>query len=142
MARDCDISHNTKSMQERIFRLAQRDFGLNLTAIHADSGIPYSTLRSYAGHSGEPSEMPVSALVRLIGVIPDHLLSLLLPDGRMIVRVPQELNHDEACDAMQEYLTDKAHAHRPDSECGPAIGPNEDAALRAKLVVVSERIAA
>jgi hypothetical protein len=61
MAHDCTISQQTKATQERIFRIALRD-GLTLKAISLDSGIPYSTIRSYAGHNGEPAEMPVSAL--------------------------------------------------------------------------------
>ena len=132
MATVNDISHGTKEMQERIFRIAQRN-GLTLKAISLDSGIPYSTLRGYAGHSGEPCEMPVSALVRLIGVIPDELLSLLLPDGHAIVRVPESIDHDEIAAAFHDYLTAKEQAHRPDSPGGREIVDCEDNVLRGKF---------
>jgi hypothetical protein len=141
MASDGSISHCTKATQERIFRIAQRD-GLTLKAISLDSGIPYSTLRSYAGHNGETAEMPVSALYKLVGVIPDELLSLLLPEGRMILAVRQDVDHYEAAKAMHDYLECKDGAHHPDSECGPAIGPGEDQTLRAKLTVIQGSAAA
>src|SRR5687767_151425 len=67
MATDSEIPHCTKTTQERIFRIAQRQ-GLTLKAISLDSGIPYSTLRGYAGNNGETAEMPVSALCKLAGV--------------------------------------------------------------------------
>lgn len=132
MARDNDI----RATQERIFRIALRG-ELTLKAISLDSGIPYNTLRSYAGHNGETAEMPVSALRKLIGVIPDELLSLLLPDGRSIVQVPENIDHNEIADAMVGYLARKQEAHRPDSECGPAIGPTEHRDLTCKLIVVT-----
>lgn len=133
MATNNDISHTTKATQERIFRIAQRQ-GLTFKAISLDSGIPYSTLRGYAGHSGEPCEMPVSALVRLIGVVPDELLSLLLPDGHAICRVPDKLDHDEIADAFADYLHTKNAAHHPDSPAGRDIADCERDALDAKVV--------
>jgi hypothetical protein len=64
--------------QTRIFRLAERDYGLSLKAISVESGIPYNTIRSYNGHNGAPVAMPLTALLKLVGVIPDDLLSHLL----------------------------------------------------------------
>ena len=125
------ISH--KDTQERIFRLAQRG-GLTLKAISLDSGIPYSTLRSYAGNNGETAEMPVSALSKLAGIVPDELLSLLLPDGRAIVQVPENIDLDEISAAMRDYIDAKERAHHPESEAGREIGPGEDATLRNKVV--------
>lgn len=135
MTHESDISHRTREMQERIFRIAARQ-GLTLKAISLDSGIPYSTLRGYAGNHGDTAEMPVSALCKLIGVIPDELLSLLLPAGRLIVQAPDDINHDEIADAMVSYLADKQKAHHPESECGPAIGPTENSQLTGKFAVV------
>lgn len=129
MAIDCNISHQAKEMQERIFRIAQRN-GLTMKAISLDSGIPYSTLRSYAGNNGATVEMPVSALYKLVGVIPDELLSLLLPDGRLIVSAPEEIDHDEVAPAMRDYLRRKDEAHHPDSPGGREIAGCEDAELR------------
>jgi hypothetical protein len=103
-----------------------------------DSSIPYPTLLSYfpAEGSREPAVMPVSALYCLIGAVPDDLLSLLLPDGRVIVQVPAEVDHDEAANAMQDFLIAKAASHHPESEAGREIGPSEDRALRSKLALV------
>lgn len=133
MASANSISHCTKETQERIFRIAQRQ-GLTLKAISLDSGIPYSTLRSYAGHNGEPAEMPVSALRKLVGVIPDELLSLLLPDGRAIVQVPESIDHDEICRGVQDYLREKAEAHHPESPAGREISDCERDRLDMKVV--------
>lgn len=125
--------HCTKTTQERIFRIAQRD-GLTLKAISLDSGIPYSTLRSYAGNNGETAEMPVSALYKLCGVIPDELLSLLLPDGRCVVQVPDEIDHDKIADAFTDYLSHKNAAHHPDSPAGRDIADCEREHLNSKVV--------
>jgi hypothetical protein len=78
MAHNDRITALTLTAQRRIFRLAQRDHGLTLKAISIDSGIPYNTIRCYAGNNGEQSVMSVPALIKLIGIIPDELLSQLL----------------------------------------------------------------
>jgi len=133
MALENDIPHRSKETQERVFRIAQRN-GLTLKAISLDSGIPYSTLRSYAGNNGETAEMPVSALFRLVGVIPDELLSLLLPEGRAIVQVPADIDHDALAEAVADYLTAKNAAHHPDSPAGRDIAECEREALNRKVV--------
>ena len=131
MARD----NETLATQERIFRIAQRN-GLTLKAISLDSGIPYNTIRSYSGNSGEITEMPVSALRKLVGVVPDELLSLLLPEGRLIVQVSAGVDHDDIAPVLHRYLNDKTAAHHPDSPGGRDIAPCEDATLRGHLAVV------
>ena len=70
------IERLVKEAQRRIFRLAARDHGLELKQIAADSGIKYDTLLTY--RSEDPSMMPISALLKLVDVIPDYLLSQLL----------------------------------------------------------------
>jgi len=134
MAHDCEITARIKATQETVFRIATTR--LPLRAIEADSGIPYGTLRSYAGHNGETAVMSLTSLNKLIGVIPDDLLSLLLPDGRQIVRAPESIDHDELCEAMQEWLAEKARAHHPDSPGGREIAPCEDNVLRGKFAAV------
>lgn len=131
MASNSGISH--KDTQERIFRIAQRQ-GLTLKAISLDSGIPYSTLRGYAGNSGETAEMPVSALYKLVGVIPDELLSLLLPVGRAIAQVPEGIDHDELERALLDYVGTKADAHRPESPAGRDLSDCEIDKLNNKVV--------
>jgi transcriptional regulator with XRE-family HTH domain len=134
MARDCKISLHITERQQTIMRIACDPVrsGLTLKEISEASGIPYSTLRSYAGNNGEPAEMPLSALYKLVGVIPDELLSLLLPAGRMIVEVPAEIDHDEVCALAQDLLIEKARAHHPESPAGRDIAPEEDVILRTK----------
>jgi hypothetical protein len=69
--------------------LAERDHDLTLKAISLDSGIPYDTLRSYAAR--DPAMMPVSALLKLVDVVPDYLLSQLLdPVNRRLEIVSNE----------------------------------------------------
>lgn len=112
--------------------------GLALKAVSFDSSIPYPTLLSYfpAEGSREPAVMPVSALYSLIGAVPDDLLSLLLPDGHAIVRIPADVDHDELAGAMQDYLLTKGQAHREDSPAGPAIADCERETLDRKVVML------
>lgn len=140
MADEHNISHRTKAMQARIFRLACKTD--TLKGISLDSGIPYSTLRSYAGHNGEPAEMPISALYKLIGVIPDELLSLLLPDGRHIVQAPGEIDHDEIERVCRDFLATKGEAHHPDSPAGRDIADCERETLDVKVVQLRGRVRA
>lgn len=111
--------------------------GLSLKAIAMDSGLPYSSVVSYfpGERDREPATMPCSALFKLCGVLPADLISLLLPVGFAIVRVPEAIDHDELADAMVDYLATKQAAHRPDSECGPAIGPTEGSTLTTLAVI-------
>jgi hypothetical protein len=113
--------------------------GIALKAVSFDSGVPYATLLSYFPVEGsrDPAVMPVSALYCLVGALPQDILSLLLPDGHLIVKAPVELNHDEIAEAMQDFLHAKHAAHHPESEAGREIGPGEDEVLRGKFAVVA-----
>lgn len=135
------IVQQMQDRQMRVFRIAcdPRRYGLTHKLIAADSGLSVDSVRDYAAGK---TVMSLTALVCLIGVIPDELLSLLLPEGRLIVQVPAEVDHDAACEAMDDYIRAKHAAHHPESEAGREIGPNEDAGLRAKLTVVGGRVAA
>ena len=109
-----------------------------IKVVAQDSGIPYDTLLTYfpADATKTPVQIPGSAIFALCGAIPDDILSLLLPDGRLIVQVAEGVDHNQVATAMVDYLADKQQAHHPDSECGPAIGPTEDNVLRAKFARV------
>jgi len=133
MADEISISHIMRERQLALAHILQQR-GHSLKAISYESGVPYSSLRSYfpGERNAVPAIMPVSVLYQLVGTIQDDLLSLLLPDGRQIVQAPEELDHDALCEVMQEYLAEKAKAHRPESEAGPAIGPGENARLLEK----------
>lgn len=118
--------------QSRIFRLAERNHGLTLKAISLDSGIPYDTIRSYAGHKGAQVQMPISALVKLAGVIPDDLLSHLLePADRHIVRnADDDSDLDDLGDSADEVSRLVRRARHPSSPGGTEIIAIEEAAIK------------
>jgi hypothetical protein len=134
MASKCPISQNSTAVQEVIFRRAAQV--MSLKAISEISGIPYSTLRSYAGHNGETAEMPVSAVHKLAGVIEPELLSLLLPDGMAIIRIPEGVDLDQAAQDMRDFLDLKAKAHHPQSPDGREISECESAELHGKVAQI------
>lgn len=111
---------------------------LALKAVAFDSGLPYETLLTYFPQEGsrEPAQIPGGAIFALCGALPADLLSLLLPDGFQIVRAPEGIDHDRVAELAADYLRTKHAAHRPDSEAGRDIGPNEERELTGKLVVL------
>jgi len=118
--------------QRRVFRIAQDPtrYGLTLKMIAADADLKPDSVRNYA--AGE-TVMPLTALDALIGVLPDELLSLLLPAGRVIVRIPEGVDHDEIEAAARDFLAAKGAAHHPLSEDGRDIGEKEQALLDSKV---------
>lgn len=134
-----NISERQRTTQERIFRLAQRDHGLTLKAISLDSGIGYTTIQSYANGG---SVMSIASLFALVGVIPDELLSLLLPEGRVIVQAPDALDHDDIERACRDFLTAKGEAHHPESPAGRDLAPCEIEQLGVKVVQIRGRVRA
>lgn len=132
MAANLDISARQKRVQQSVF-LEANNRGLTIKVIHFDTGISQDTLRSWA--RGE-AVMSIAGLFALVGVIPDDLLSMLLPDGRQIVRVPENLDHDEIETACRDFLAAKGQAHHPESECGREIGPGEKDVLDRKVVAL------
>jgi hypothetical protein len=120
--------------------------GIALKQVEFDSGIPYATLLSYfpAEGSREPAVMPASALYKLAEgkALPNDLLSLLLPQGLVIVSVPEGVDFDDIEDACRELLATKGAAHHPESEAGREIGPGEEAELATKVVQIRAKVAA
>lgn len=127
-----NIPDRQKSVQQTIFREALRR-GTTLKAIAFDCGSGYTTVQAWA--KGE-AVMSIAGLYSLVGVIDDDLLSMLLPDGRQIVRLPEDLDHDEIETACRDFLAAKGQAHHPESECGREIGPNEKDVLDRKVVAL------
>jgi hypothetical protein len=72
--------------------------GIALKLVAADSGIPYETLLTYFPQEGsrEPAQIPGGAIYALCEgkALPADLLSLMLPDGWQIVRLPEGIDHD------------------------------------------------
>lgn len=131
----CDGSKIVKQRQLAIRREMDRR-GLLLKIVAADSGIPYPTLASYfpADPLAEPAQIPGGAIYALTQALPADMLSMLLPEGWQIVRVPENVDHDAISDWAEGYSATKLAAHRADSECAERIGPTERAALDAKVV--------
>lgn len=110
--------------------------GIALKQVSFDSGISYSTLLSYfpaPSPNRQPAVIPMSAVWCLCqhNALPADMLSLLLPAGWLIVRAPEEIDHEEVEQAARDYLGAKGAAHHPLSEAGREIGPNEAKVLRA-----------
>lgn len=111
--------------------------GISLKAVALDSGIPYPTIVSYfpGEKDKKPAILPTGALYLLCEnkALPLDLLSLLLPDGFLIVHAPEGVDHGEMAKWAADYLASKNAAHDPASECAEAIGPNEQAHLDGKV---------
>lgn len=146
MAHDDRISLLVLDAQRRIGRLAERDHGLSLKAISLDTGIPYNTVRSYFGQSEEVplSVMPVPAMLKCVGVIPDELLSQLFEPVRRCL-VPTNGDGDPDYDAIGQHALDLgatvAQSRNPNSPGGTNIVPIERDAIQQKLARVSGRAA-
>lgn len=133
--RDCTIAAAFKRAQISVFEQAA-ERGITAKVIHYDTGGPgvglsLSILGQYA--RGE-SAMGGPTLVRLIGIVPDDLLSMLLPDGHQIIKVPEGIDLDGLADSFAEFLATKNAFHHPESEAGRDLGPTEHATLTAKIV--------
>lgn len=129
MATDDRITFLVLEAQQRIFRLAERDHGLSLKALSLDSGMPYNTIRSYAGGA---SVMPVPALLKLVGVIPDELLSQMLEPVRrhLAENDSDDGDHDTLASNCIEFVGKHSRARHPASPAGTDIAPCEDKDLR------------
>ena len=124
---------------QRLIRREMDRRGIAIKAVQLDGGWETSsTVLSYfpADPEKEPAIMSVAALHRLLGrkALPADLLSLLLPEGHAIVKVPEGVDFDKLADSFAEFLTAKNAAHHPESEAGRDIGPGEEAHLSAKIV--------
>ncbi len=130
MAHDDRIQGLVLNAQSRVFRLAERDYGLTFKALSLESGIPYNSIRNYA--HGE-TVMSLTALLKLAGVIPDVLLSQLFdPVGKVLVDAePDDGDHDtvaECCDNVAQLVR---RARHPASPAGVEIADCEDRTIRA-----------
>lgn len=140
MAHDDRISFVVLETQQRIFRLAERDHGLSLKAISIDSGIPYNSVRGYAaGHT----VLPVPAMLKLVDVIPDDLLSHLFhPVSRHIVPVAGiDGDLDELGDKADDLATEVRRSRHPKSPGGVDIVSAEVACIKGKAATLGLRVA-
>lgn len=109
------MSHNDRqsqdviARQETVLRLAERDHGLTLPLLAAETGIPAPTLNSYK----HGTAMPLHNAVKLARVLPDHLVSLWFETtGKMVVETEGEEGSllGELLAAATSYAAD--HAER------------------------------
>ena len=115
--------------QQDIFRLAKRDYGLDLTEISGKANIPYANIKYYAGGHGA---MPIVALLKLVGVIPDELLSrLLAPVGKIVVSEHcADNDHDTAAERCDKVASIVRQSRHPASPGGVEIVDCEDVEIR------------
>lgn len=110
--------------------------GIALKVVAMDAEISYSSIASYFPLPGgeRPAMIPMGVVYALAETraIPDDLLSLLLPVGCLMVRAPEDIDHDEMERVARDYLAAKGAAHHPDSPGGREISACEDDALDAK----------
>lgn len=134
-------ARNSVSAQERMFRLAERDYDLSLPILSADSGIPLNTLRGWKGGA----TMPAWALGALKEAgVPEYLLSLVLRPYDLVVSHEQPGDgalHEAATEAAgfgHEYLS----ATSPGSEGGSKITPREAAKLGERAARAAHKLRA
>jgi hypothetical protein len=130
VAHDCRITAALLRQQQTVFRLAGTQ-GVTHKLIHHETGLSLSVIGQYA--RGETAVSGPS-LIKLFGVIPDSLLSLLLPDGRAIVRVPTDVDFDDVEAACRDFLATKGASHHPDSPDQRDVSSCEEEALGVKVV--------
>lgn len=134
-------ARNSVELQERLFRLAERDRGLTLAILSDDTRIPLATLRGWKNGTTMPA-WAIGALGE--AGVPDYLLSLVLNPFKRHVGTDQDGDgtlHEAAFEAngfSQEYLS----ATSPDSEGGAAITPREAAKLGERAMRAGSKLRA
>lgn len=133
------------SNQERMLRLAERDFGITTKVIVAETGIPLSTVQSWR-RSNLPVGMSLGDFVLVCRVIPDSLTSLCLePSAKHIgTNGDDEGDLDAVASHAGEFAHEYQKARHPASPGGVAIVLQEAAKLheiRGGLVSVARKAA-
>lgn len=111
--------------------------GIPIKAIQLDGGWDHhSTVLSYfpADREKDPAIMSLAALHRLFDALPLDLLSLLLPDGHAIVKIPDGADYDEYERHCRTFLSIKGEAHHPDSPAGRELSHCEEDLLDRAVV--------
>ncbi len=128
-------------MRETLLAIRQEldNRGLPMKVCAAKAGVSYSTFLSWFPAGGTPQIPSLTALRGLARALPGDLLSLLVPDGFHIVPDPDGLNYDDFAAGCLDFAAAHAQARHPNSECGVEIGPNENANLNAKVVMLPIR---
>lgn len=137
MSSNDNILQQTLKAQKRIGRLAKNEYGLTLESIAFESGIPYSTIRSYFNQAKNVrlAELPLSNFIKLIGVIPDELLSQLLnpADRHLAHNEDEDADLDDLAEVAAEVEREVRRARRPDSPGGTEIIAIEEELIKRKM---------
>lgn len=129
MAYDCAITQKLLRRQQSMF-LEASNLGYTQKIIANDADLGRTTVGQYA--RGETALSGV-AILKLKGAFKQDygtLISMLHDDNLQLVDAPAEMDHHAVNAACLEYSAALSAAQHPDSECGTAVGPNEDANLR------------
>jgi hypothetical protein len=115
--------------QERMLRLAERDFGITTKVIAAETGIPLPTVQSW--RRTPPVAMSLADFVLVCRVIPDSLTSLCFePSAKHVgTNGPDEGDLDAVAEHAGEYAHEYQKARHPASPGGVQIVPQEAAKL-------------
>lgn len=118
------------SNQERMLRLAKRDFGITEKVIVAETGIPLTTVQSWK-RANAPVAMALADFVLVCRVIPDSLTSLCLePSAKHIgTNGDDEGDLDSVAEHAGEFAHEYQKARHPASPGGVDIVPTEAANL-------------
>lgn len=116
--------------QERMLRLAARDFGITKAVIAAETHIPIETVRSWS-RATAPVSISLADFVLVCRVIPDSLTSLCLePSAKHIgTNGDDEGDLDAVASHAGEFAHEYQKARHPASPGGVAIVPQEAARL-------------
>lgn len=130
MADKSGITDRLLVQQKTMFRQAAVK-GFTQELIHAETKLPTTSLSDWANGKAKMSLVGMLALAE-VPDFPLELLSLILPSGMALVRVPSGIDHDQLAESFHDYLQTKEKAHHPESPAGREISDCEDASLRNK----------
>ena len=141
MCRISGLARNSIEAQERMFRLAERDFGLSIRTLHIETGIPKNTLDGWR----KGTTMPAWAIGALGAAgVPDYLLSLVLLPFERIVDTEQHGDGTlhEAANEAAGFAAEYLHATDPESDGGPILSPRERARLAERALRAGHKLRA
>lgn len=121
----------TKARQGELFRLAERDYGLTVSALATETRIPEKTLASY-NHSNifARAKMPLWVFVRLCAVIPNDVTSVMLePVGKRVASLEGADDLDSLATEAGDFAHEYSRARHPASPGGTTIVHSEAATL-------------
>jgi len=134
MADLSQLARNSIALQQEMFRLADKNYGLSLRVLSQTRDIPFSTLKGWR----DGSAMPAWALGEL--ALPDEIVSIVLSpyDKQVGADAEEDADLDELAELTADFTEDYIRARNPRGPGGAQIIPIEKRRLKEK----SARIAA